>query len=104
MVSLERDEQGGDIKAFLSSVDVWATARRFIITKKGHYGLAPQAVQQGDMCCIIYGMCVPVVLRKIVGDRRYKFVGEAFMLGLMNGEVIENIKKWGLEEQEVTLC
>jgi hypothetical protein len=104
MTALERDAQGGDIKAFLASAEVWATARRFVITEKGYYGLAPQIVQEGDMCCVIYGMCVPVILRKIAEDNRCKFVGEAFMFGLMNGEAIKHIEEWGLKEQDVVLC
>jgi hypothetical protein len=56
------------------------------------------------MCYVIYGMCVPIILRKIAEDNCYKFVGKAFMLGLMNGEAIENIEKWGLKAQEVIIC
>jgi hypothetical protein len=42
--------------------------------------LVPQIAEEGDLCCIVAGMSVPVILRKIGGKDRYKFVGEAFYL------------------------
>jgi hypothetical protein len=104
ITALERDAQGGSSKAFLLHAEIWAAKRRFVITEKGYYGLAPQIVQEGDMCCVVYGMCTPVILRKMAEDGCYRFVGEAFVLGMMNGEVIEHIGKWGLKEQDVILC
>jgi RNAse (barnase) inhibitor barstar len=104
VTALERDAQGGDIKAFLAPAEVWAAERRVVITEKGYYGLAPQIVQEGDVCCVVYGMCVPTILRRTAGENCYKFVGEAFVLGITNGEVIEQMGKWGLKEEDVILC
>jgi hypothetical protein len=49
-------------------------------------------------------MRVPTILRRTAGENCYKFVGEAFVLGITNGEVIEQMGKWGLKEEDVILC
>ncbi|KAH8744642.1 HET domain-containing protein [Hyaloscypha finlandica] len=104
MTALEKVAQGGDDGAFKSHAMVWYVNRRFIFTDAGYYGLAPQITQEGDVCCIINSLRVPVILRKTEKEHYYKLVGEAFILGLMEGQAIENAEKWGLKEQDIILC
>lgn len=37
--------------------------KRFIVTNREYYGLAPQVVQEGDLCCIVFGTRSPFVLK-----------------------------------------
>jgi hypothetical protein len=103
MAVLERESQGGDVKAFVSHAGIWAALRRFILTENGNYALAPQIAKEGDLCAVISGMSVPVILRKIEGKDRYSLVGEAFVLGKMDGEVVENAERDNLEIRDILL-
>ncbi|KAF2028583.1 hypothetical protein EK21DRAFT_113751 [Setomelanomma holmii] len=58
----------------------------FIMTSSGYMGLAPKWTQVGDQVCVLPGCCVPVVLRYTEGC--YSLVGECFVLGLMDGEML----------------
>lgn len=104
VAALEESARGGDIAAFMSDAMIWSPNRRFIITNNGYYGLAPQTTKEEDVCCIIYGMCVPIILRKTEKEHHYKLVGEAFIFGMMEGQALENIERWGLKKQDIILC
>lgn len=65
-----------------------AHGRTFIITKKGYLGLAPRKTQVGDVVSVLRGGHVPFILRKkeTEGHEVWEFVGESFVLGLMEGQ------------------
>lgn len=75
----------------------WASKRgffdgqKFICTKNGYIGLAGADVQQGDVVCIVAHLNQPAILRP--EDDHYLFVGCCFILGLMNGEVVDMVKQ-----------
>jgi hypothetical protein len=102
--ALEELAQCGDSWAFASAAMTWTSGRRFIVTNNGRYGLAPYITKVGDICCVLYGMQAPVILRKVNKQYKYKLIGEAFILGLMEGQAVQNMEKWGLNEQEFVLC
>jgi hypothetical protein len=53
-------------------------------------GIAPQPSQKSDIICILYGCSVPVVLEP-QPDGTYKFVGECYVHGKMDGEAVDPI-------------
>jgi hypothetical protein len=57
--------------------------RRFVITDGGAFGLVPANAQMGDMLMVLYGLSVPVVLRKL--HNSYWLVGECYIDGAMDG-------------------
>lgn len=61
--------------------------RRLAFTAKQRLALVPLIAQVGDTCCIIQGMDVPVVLRP-TSQGSYKFVGEAYVNEVMDGELM----------------
>ena len=61
--------------------------RKVFFTKQGRFGLGPFILQEDDICCVFPGAVVPFVLRK--DGNRYKLLGEAYLHGVMKGEVIE---------------
>jgi hypothetical protein len=63
-------------------------SRRFVVTHEGILGMAPRQARQSDLICILYGLSVPVVLRKCGDGETYTFVGECYADGFMNGEAI----------------
>lgn len=59
------------------------TGREFI-------GIAPQQSQKSDVICLFFGCSVPVVLQpQENGD--FKFVGECYVHGVMDGEAVDPI-------------
>jgi hypothetical protein len=72
----------------LAAVSLRASRRRFIVTKKGYLGLGLINVELGDAIVVIMGLSVPAVLRRN-DDETWHFVGEVFVTGIMDGEVVE---------------
>ena len=58
--------------------------------KRPFVGLIPQSAKIGDRVCIIYGCSVPVVLRKKVQPMGcWQLIGDAYVDGIMDGELIQ---------------
>jgi hypothetical protein len=73
--------------------------RRFFRTLKGYYGIAHRVLGKGDICCVFRGAGVPFVLRRVkangaTSEARYMLVGEAYVQGIMRGEV------WPLRDRD----
>ena len=68
-----------------------ATNRRIpFSTKKGYLGLGSEFVLPGDLV-ILFGSDVPVVLRQ-TGDMLYTLIGEAYVTGIMYGEIVKEMR------------
>lgn len=86
------------ILSFLDRVQETVFGRRFFTTeantgahKASLFGLGPKDVRSGDVVCILFGCSVPVILREMTKekDHHYQFIGEAFVQGVMEGEVFQ---------------
>ena len=82
--------------------------RRLAVTKKGHFALVPQFAQPGDVCCLFLGMVTPFVLRSgatQIDDESicYNLVGEAYVHGVMSGELVDALDDGDFEINEITL-
>ena len=65
--------------------------RRFFVSEAGFMGLAPASTQKGDQLWFLSGAEVPFILRpKMVEDgvKCFELVGEAYVHGLMSGEIL----------------
>ena len=67
-------------------------------TEKRQYGKAkigrgPISVSKGDEVWILAGGKVPYILRPL-GNDKYEFIGEAYLDGIMYGEVVESGNSW----------
>lgn len=75
--------------------------RSFVVTREGHYGLGPRITEPGDMCCVLFGSDVPFVLRRReTGQEGFKFVGECYLQGFMEGQAITKLHN-GMAERTV---
>jgi len=77
--------------------------RRVVVTNTGFLGLAHHSVRKGDLICILHGSNVPIVLRMttkagnfLTRDVNYKMIGQAYIEGMMDGEVVD----WKEEDAE----
>ncbi|RDW57327.1 hypothetical protein BP5796_12777 [Coleophoma crateriformis] len=74
--------------------------RDFIATEHGRIGWGPEGVEEGDVIVVFQNGIVPHILRPRSSTAPMMLVGEAYIDGLMNGEVfsIENQGKVALSE------
>jgi hypothetical protein len=90
--------------------------RAFVLTEHGRYGLAPQCSRPGDVCCVFDGAFVPFILRpvqtgsvplqktgefNVAGQKKgeFRFVGEAYLYGIMQGESVGFLQRGEAVEQ-----
>lgn len=81
---------------------MYATMGRSVLwTDEGHLCLGPGDTEVGDWVCLVMGGYVFYVLRERKG--RLELVGECYVHGLMDGEVLDSVKhgKWELQRLEI---
>ncbi|KAF2196093.1 hypothetical protein GQ43DRAFT_384053 [Delitschia confertaspora ATCC 74209] len=86
---LQKEGEGGNATRFLLDVQQAAEGRALIYTREGYIGLAHRFVQRGDVCCVVGGATVPLILRPQGG--RYRLVSEAYVHGIMRGEAVREV-------------
>lgn len=65
------------------------TMRNFSITTGGRLGQMPLGTERGDLVCILMGGEVPFVIRPThPGSNSYNMIGDCFLNGVMNGEML----------------
>lgn len=62
--------------------------RRFMTTGGGAFGLASRNAEAGDVICLLLACSFPVIPRQDTGTGTYQVVGEAFIHGVMDGELM----------------
>jgi hypothetical protein len=70
-------------------------------------GIAPEGVQPGDKVVILMGGDMPFILREHKKGNPLQFIGESYIHGVMNGEVVDAIPKQDKIEKHMlffTLC
>lgn len=82
--------------------------RSFFSTVSGRFVLGPSHMQPGDLVCILFGGTVPFILRQAMnaeGEETGKFllVGEAYVDGAMDGEVVSQLNQGQHVEQTFEL-
>jgi hypothetical protein len=77
-------------------------SRRLIVSKKGLVGMAPLQSEKDDLICILYGCSVPVLLRQKGPTNEYELVGECYVDGYMNGQILVDLE--GSTESQPALC
>ncbi|KAI8720637.1 HET domain-containing protein [Fusarium sp. LHS14.1] len=93
-------------EVFLAA-DRTGMGRRLMFTSRGYMGWAPDnpygslqdQIRVGDMVCVAYGCSTPLVIRRV--EDKYHVLGEAYIEGLMDGEVIDLVEKGELFEEEL---
>lgn len=96
---------GGHLPAlsFLRIMTEAQTGKQLFFTADGRFGFGHLGIREGDVVCIFNGAPTARVLRKVSGsgegDGTYTLEAAAYVHGMMNGE----IKKLGLEAEEIRL-
>lgn len=74
------------VAPFQSRLGGVAGDRCLISTENGLLGLAPNSAKPGDNVVFVRNSPVPFIVRQVAGGR-YELVGEAYIHGLMHGEL-----------------
>jgi hypothetical protein len=76
--------------------------RRVIVTQTGLYGLGPSTAREGHLCCVIFGAKIPFIVKPIAdSNEQYELVGEAYIHGIMKGEVVKMCDDGKFQEQDI---
>ncbi|OAL43476.1 HET domain-containing protein [Pyrenochaeta sp. DS3sAY3a] len=97
MEELAKMSAGGSSKSYFSLARNFCHHRAFILTSDGHIGISSLGTQPGDTVAVIFGGGVPYVIRK--SSDHFLFVSEAYIHGLMNGEMVQQWREGQLEEE-----
>ncbi|TGJ79140.1 hypothetical protein E0Z10_g9625 [Xylaria hypoxylon] len=68
------------------------------------FGVGPPETEYGDVICILFGCSVPCILRYYSAmnkEKHYKFIGEAYVYGRMDGEGISMLSAEELKRKTV---
>jgi len=84
-------------------------ARKLITMEAGQLGLAPRIARERDQVWVVLGCRMPVILREEVdemgsGVGSWKVVGECFVDGLMDGQVVRDMNDGQCQLEELSLC
>ncbi|KAK1758278.1 hypothetical protein QBC47DRAFT_374184 [Echria macrotheca] len=84
-----------DWESFVSrSRDTTSTeGKRLMVTNAGLLGMAPRDAKKGDIVCVLLGCNIPMVLRQVPDREAFQVVGECFLDGYMDGEVLVDIRE-----------
>ena len=81
--------------------------RGLCVTAGGKLGLVPVITRPGDMICTFLGGQTMYILRRLVGEegtgKAYQYIGEAYVHGLMDGEVMGWVQRGAAKVIEFTL-
>ncbi|KAK4183821.1 heterokaryon incompatibility protein-domain-containing protein [Podospora australis] len=91
-------EEQDEMIQFERRMETMVRGRRLFVTHGGLLGLGPQSLFQGEgQRCpyevhIVKGAKVPFVLRTTPEEGKYKLIGEAYVFGIMDGEIEDMLK------------
>lgn len=100
--------------AFATELEKRIKGRVFAQLENEYFAMVPEYSEKGDYIAMVHGSRLPVILRRvsreetasikgIAGELAWKFIGTAYVHGIMNGEVWEDVKKGLLEEEAMFL-
>ncbi|KAH7364804.1 heterokaryon incompatibility protein-domain-containing protein [Rhexocercosporidium sp. MPI-PUGE-AT-0058] len=96
--ALRKTAEKGSLDEIYWATSRFCTGRKLFSTREGRTGLGPEILKRGDLCCVLFGACVPIVLRPV--EEGYKLVGEAYVQGVMMGEAVTDLERGGLYEEQ----
>ncbi|KPM36393.1 hypothetical protein AK830_g10166 [Neonectria ditissima] len=81
----------------------YTTSRRLFRTRRGYLGLGTENIAPGDKVCVFLGGNVPLIIRPRPQGDGFELVGDAYVHGLMEGEVFNMWKTGEMEHQRFKL-
>jgi hypothetical protein len=89
------------IDSFMLEIELKSKYRKMIFTQKGYLGLAPPETMKDDIVCVLLGGNMPFILRP--KGSYYTFIGECYVHGIMDGEVLDAAQTGLIQPQKFSL-
>jgi hypothetical protein len=67
-------------------------------------GFAPRTAEESDTICILPGCSTPLIIRPEGEGNRFKVIGECYIQGIMEGEIMEWLKTGKVQLETINLC
>ena len=83
------------VAAFLRMLQECCLGGKLFSTFSGHIGIGGVTLEPGDLVCVFLGGRTPFIIRPV--DQKYKFVGDCYLHGIMQGEALEE----GLQRRQL---
>ncbi|KAL2192820.1 hypothetical protein P885DRAFT_64568 [Corynascus similis CBS 632.67] len=96
----EQKEMQRRIDRFSAAMGMKLDSRRLFFTEDGLLGMGPESLENGDEVWEIDGLLTPRVMRR-VNSGTFGYVGEAFVLGLTQGERLARAEVSQLVDLEI---
>lgn len=96
----EQKEMQRQIDRFSAAMGMKLDSRRLFFTEDGLLGMGPESLENGDEVWEIDGLLTPRVMRR-VNSGTFRYVGEAFVLGLTQGERLARAEVSQLVDLEI---
>lgn len=79
---------GGNAESYVGLAKNFCRNRAFFVTAdRKTIGIGPVNLVEGDVIAVLFGGGVPYILRP--QNRQYEFIGESYVLGLADGQALE---------------
>ncbi|KAH7350429.1 heterokaryon incompatibility protein-domain-containing protein [Pyrenochaeta sp. MPI-SDFR-AT-0127] len=93
------EEKNAEASLFMEAMARHAPGKDLFATFTSRIGIGPQGIQAGDKIILVNGARVVYAVRK-QGDS-YRMVGECYLHGVMNGEMIQDIQRNGWKSIDI---
>jgi hypothetical protein len=102
-----------DLRCILNLLDYWGNdsdnidrdkcvfARHLFLTAKPYIGIGPAYMQPGDILCLFEGGPSAYILRENQGNGTYSFIGDCYVLGIMDGQLMTPEFRAGFEPIDI---
>ncbi|KAK3354048.1 heterokaryon incompatibility protein-domain-containing protein [Lasiosphaeria hispida] len=94
-------EQDQNLNLFRKATLSLCRGREFAVTGEGYFAMVPQEAREGDLVCVVFGCPIPMLLRKV--GPSYVVVGEVAAYGMMQGEMMEEVRAGRLVAEDFEL-
>lgn len=92
-------EEFAALKGFTGAMAMLWKGRVFITTKGGKIGAVPHGVRSGDVVCVLFGGQPVYVVRRNLEGTTWRYLGDAYVDGLMYGEVFDMLASGELQDE-----
>jgi Heterokaryon incompatibility protein (HET) len=87
-LSSSSEENGESNLVFFYAAMCHTKSRSLFVTRKGYIGVGCQSIEVGDDILVPFGCSVPLTVRKF--GKNFKVVGDAYVSGIMQGELVRD--------------
>jgi hypothetical protein len=71
------------------------------VSEKGYLGLAPKTAKTGASICVLLGCDKPLIIGR--EDGHNLLLGDCYVYGIMNGEVIREVVQRNNKTQDISI-